>query len=85
VAKGNGEAVIANTDYSIFADYSFEVDEKYTGNVILMQKGNDQLTEVVNQLLAQSEEAGLWVTWYEEAQATAGVDVSYDDEGNKIE
>ena len=85
VAKGNGEAIIANNDDIIFAGFNFEVDEKYTGNVILMQKGNDQLTTVVNDLLAQSEAAGLWVTWYAEAESTAGIDVSYDDEGNKIE
>ena len=85
VAKGNGEAIIANNDDIIFADFNFEVDEKYTGNVILMQKGNDQLTEVVNELLAKSEAEGLWVTWYDQAQNTAGIDVSYDDEGNKIE
>ena len=85
VAKGNGEAIIANNDDIIFADFNFEVDEKYTGNVILMQKGNDQLTTAVNEILAKSEAEGLWVTWYEEAQATAGVDVSYDEEGNKIE
>jgi len=85
VAKGNGEAMIANNPDVIFAGFNFEVDEKYTGNVIMLKKGADLLTETVNGILAKAEAAGYYVTWYAEAQATAGVDVSYDDQGKVIE
>ena len=83
VAEGNGKAIIANNPQIAMAGFFFEVDEKYTDNLILMQKGNDELTALVNEILAKSEEH--WEAWYAEAQATAGIDVSYDDEGNVIE
>ena len=53
-----------------------------TGNVILLQKGADDLTAVVNQILAQSE--SYWGAWYDAAKAISGIDQSYDDAGNAI-
>ena len=82
VAQGNGEAIIASNPDIAHSGFNFVVDEKYTGNVILLQKGNDAMTEAVNAALASSEE--LWAGWYEEAKATSGIDQSYDDEGNAI-
>ena len=84
VAKGNGDAMIANNPDVIPAGFNFVVDEKYTGNVIMLQKGADALTDAVNAILAQAEAEGNYVTWYEIAKNTAGIDVSYDDEGNAI-
>ena len=82
VAEGNGEAIIANNPDIALGGFYFDVDEKYTGNVIMMTKGDDALTEKVNEILAASEQ--YWGEWYEAAQNIAGVDVSYDDEGNVI-
>ena len=82
VADGNGEAIIASNPEIAKSGYKFFVDEKYTGNVILMQKGNDTLTELVNNILAKAEQ--YYDKWYEDAKSTAGIDVSYDDEGNAI-
>ena len=62
--------------------FNFVVDEKYTGNVVLLQKGADALTEAVNAALASSKE--LWDGWYEEAKSISGIDQSYDDAGNAI-
>ena len=85
VAQGNGAAIIAgNPDTDIVeSGFAFFVDEKYTGNVILLQKGADDLTAQVNSILAEAEQ--YYDDWYAEAQSIAGVDVSYDDEGNAIE
>jgi len=85
VAQGNGAAIIAgNPDADIVeSGFAFFVDEKYTGNVILLQKGADDLTAQVNSILAEAEQ--YYDDWYAEAQSIAGVDVSYDDEGNAIE
>ena len=83
VAKGNGDAIIASNPDIAQSGFFFEVDEKYTGNVVLLQKGNDALTEAVNEALASSTE--LWDTWYEEAKAISGIEASYDDEGNAVE
>ncbi len=80
VAKGNGDAIIANNPDIAMSGFKFVVDEKYTGNVALIQKGNDALTEAVNAALASSKDQ--WNTWYEEAKAISGIEVSYDDNGN---
>ena len=82
VADGNGEAIIASNPEIAMSGYKFFVDEKYTGNVILLQKGNDAMTEAVNNILAKAEQ--YYDKWYEDAKSTAGIDVSYDDEGNAI-
>lgn len=80
VAKGNGDAIIANNPEIAMSGFQFVVDEKYTGNVVLLQKGNDALTEAVNAALAASKDQ--WDTWYAEAKAISGIEVSYDDQGN---
>ena len=82
VAQGNGDAIIASNPEIAHSGFNFVVDQKYTGNVILMQKGNDVMTMAVNSALAGS--ADLWDTWYNDAKAQAGIDMSFDDEGNAI-
>ena len=82
VADGNADAIIAANPEIAKSGFNFVVDEKYTGNVIMLQKGADELTDVVNQLLAESEQ--YWDAWYEAAKAISGIDQSYDDEGNAI-
>ena len=82
VAEGNAEAIIANNPQFEKTGFYFEVDEKYTDNLILMKKGNDALTQAVNNVLEQSKQH--WDSWYNEALNIAGVDVSYDDDGNII-
>ena len=82
VAKGNGDAIIASNPEIAHSGFNFVVDEKYTGNVILLQKGNDAMTEAVNAALEASKD--LWEGWYEEAKAMSGIDLSFDDEGNAI-
>ena len=82
VAKGNGDAIIANNPEIAHSGFNFVVDDKYTGNVILIQKGNDAMTEAVNTALAASEAE--WDAWYNEAKEMSGIDLSFDDEGNAI-
>ena len=83
VAKGNGDAIIASNPDVAQSGFFFEVDEKYTGNVVLLQKGNDAMTEAVNEALDASKDE--WDAWYEEAKAISGIEASYDDEGNAVE
>ncbi len=82
VADGNATAIIANNPNIIKSGFNFFVDEKYTGNVIMMQKGNDDLTAKVNEILAKAEQ--YYDAWYAEAKSIAGIDVSYDENGNPI-
>ena len=83
VAEGNAKVIIEqNKELFAMAGFSFVVDEKYTDNVIMLQKGNDELTDVVNQILAESKQ--YWDAWYAAAQDIAGVNVGFDDDGNKI-
>jgi polar amino acid transport system substrate-binding protein len=85
VAGGNADAMMVNNTDIIKTGFNFEVDPKYTGNVIMMTKGDDELTATVNELLAKAYEAGYYDTWYAEAQKTAGIQVVLDDEGNVID
>ena len=82
VAGGNADAIIASNPDIIKTGFNFYVDPKETGNVVLLQKGADELTNIVNQILAQSE--GYWGNWYAIAQEISGIDQSYDDDGNAI-
>ena len=82
VADGNADAIIANNSEIIKSGFAFYVDPKETGNVILLQKGADELTEVVNKILADSEQ--YWEPWYAAASEISGIDQSYDDDGNAI-
>lgn len=86
VAQGNGNAIIANNDNIGFSGFKFTIDVQAENNVILIQKGNDELTEKINACLAKAYENGYYGQWYADAQELAGIDtaadVSYDDEGN---
>jgi len=86
VAKGNGDAIIANNDALAFTGFLFDVDESAENNVILLKKGNDELTKQVNEILAKAYAAGLYGPWYDEAEKMAGIEtaeeVGYDDQGN---
>ena len=84
VAIGNANALISNNPDIGMSGFQFVVDEKETNNLILLKKGNDELTKKVNEILAKAKAAGLYETWYNEALNTAGVDVSYDANGNPI-
>ena len=84
VAEGNADALIANNPDLAKSGFYFELTDDLLDNLILMKKGNDELTATVNELLAKAEAAGYYPAWYAEAleQAGVGVEVSYDDNGN---
>ena len=82
VAGGNADAIIASNPEIVKSGFNFYVDPKETGNVILMQKGADDLTALINEILAESE--SYWGAWYAAAQEISGIDQSYDDDGNAI-
>ena len=48
----------------------------------MLQKGADDLTNVVNQILANSQQ--YWDAWYAHASSISGIDQSYDEFGNAI-
>lgn len=86
VAKGQADVFMSNDPAVALSGFQFEVDEKYTANVIVLKKGADSLTEEVNGILKKAYDANVYGGWYEEAKelamsATAN-EVSYDDEGN---
>ena len=82
VADGNADAIIASNPEIIKSGFRFTLTEKQTGNLILLQKGNDELTQLVNNILSKAQM--YYETWYMDARATAGIETSYDDEGNPI-
>lgn len=90
VATGNAEVLISNNSEDVaLSGFVFEVDPKYTANVILLNKEDNELLAQVNEILAKAYEAGYYDVWYEEALALAegenAADVAYDDEGNVVE
>ncbi|MBQ4425587.1 MAG: transporter substrate-binding domain-containing protein [Lachnospiraceae bacterium] len=76
VAEGNGNVIISNVPGLIKSGFQFEVDEAEENNLILLKKGNDELTELTNQALKKANEAGYYPKWYEEAQILAGLDTA---------
>ncbi len=82
VAEGNADAIIANHPEIAKSGFYFELTEKQKGNLILLQKGNDELTQLVNNALSKAKM--YYDTWYADARAIAGIETSYDDEGNPI-
>ena len=60
VAKGNGDAILANNDELAFTGFLFDVSEEAENNVILLKKGDDELTKKVNEILAKAYAAGLY-------------------------
>lgn len=76
VAKGNGEAYIANYPALALSDFQFTVEDE--GNVILIPKGEDELTEKINEILKTAYDAGLYGGWYDDAKtlaASLGIDI----------
>ncbi len=84
VAEGNADAIIANNPDLVKSGFYFELTDELLDNLILMKKGEDELTAAVNDLLAKAKAAGYYEEWYAEAinLAGIGVEVSYDDEGH---
>ena len=76
VAEGNANAILAANPGLAIAPFQFEVSEELTDNLILLQKGNDALTEAVDQLLIKAEEAGYYQQWYTDALKQAGIQLS---------
>ena len=75
VAEGNAVAILAAQSDLAMASFRFAVSEELTDNLILLQKGDTELTEAVNALLAQAEAAGYYPKWYAQALKQAGITV----------
>lgn len=71
VAKGQADVFMANDPNVALSGFQFEVDEKYTANVIVLKKGNDDLTKEVNEILKKAYDSGVYGTWYDEAKELA--------------
>ncbi len=89
VAAGNGDAFISkNTETLAKSGFSFEVEEKYKNNVVLLNKEDEELLEKVNAALGKAMAADVYDSWYEACQIYSEVktidELGYDDEGNKI-
>ena len=86
VATGNADAIIAANPDLALAGFNFEVSDEESNNLILLKKGNDELTQKVNEILAKAYAAGKYGEWYAAAEELAGIgeEVSYDENGNPI-
>ena len=67
VAYGNAEMIVdANPDL-VICTWEFDVKAEYSANVIMMQKGETELLDAVNTILAQAKDANLYDGWYKDA------------------
>ena len=67
VAYGNAEMIVdANPDL-VICTWEFDVKAEYSANVIMMQKGETELLDAVNAILAQAKDANLYDGWYKDA------------------
>ena len=67
VAYGNAEIIVdANPELTI-CTWEFDVKAEYSANVIMMGKGETELLDAVNALLAQAKENNLYDGWYKDA------------------
>lgn len=71
VAKGQADVFMSNDPGVALSGFQFEVDDKYTANVIVMKKGAAELTEQVNGILKKAYDAGVYGGWYDEAKEMA--------------
>lgn len=89
VAKGQADVFMANDKDVALSGFQFEVDDKYTANVIVLKKGADDLTEQVNGILKKAYDAGVYGGWYDEAKEMAmsasAQEVTMPDEGEPSE
>lgn len=69
VAKGNGEAYIANYPELALSEFQFTIEDE--GNLVLIPKGEDELTAKINEILKTAYDGGLYAGWYEDAKALA--------------
>lgn len=75
VAEGNAVAILAAQSDLAMAPFRFAVSEELTDNLILLKKGDAELTEAVNDLLAKAEAEGYYSKWYAQALQQAGISV----------
>ena len=67
VAYGNAEMIVAANPDLVICTWEFDVKAEYSANVIMMQKGETELLDAVNAILAQAKEANLYDGWYKDA------------------
>ncbi len=82
VSEGNAEAIIATHENVARSGFVFALDERHMGNVILLNKENQELTDQVNRILEKASE--YYDEWYAQAKSTAGIQVTYDSDGNVV-
>lgn len=65
VAVENGEGFVKNYDSLVFSDFYY--DFKNDGNVMAVTKGETELIEAINEIIAEVNELGLYRQWLDAA------------------
>ncbi len=69
VSGDNGESLVKTYPDLAMAAFKFAYDSD--GNVVAVKKGNDELLNAVNQIIAEVNETGLYEEWKTDAKALA--------------
>ena len=67
VAYGNAEMIVDANPELVICTWEFDVKAEYSANVIMMQKGETELLDAVNAILAQAKDSNLYDGWYKDA------------------
>lgn len=67
VAQGNAKMIMEANPNLVKCDWQFDVAEENEANVIMIQKGETELLDAVNEILAKAYDAGYYGQWYDEA------------------
>ncbi len=50
----------------VLADYAFDVEDKYLGEVVAMKKGEDELLAKINEIIAEMAASEVFYEWYDQ-------------------
>ena len=67
VAYVYAEMIIEANPDLVICTWEFDVKAEYSANVIMMQKGETELLDAVNAILAQAKDSNLYDGWYKDA------------------
>lgn len=88
VENGSADMAISSVGWTAARQERFNLSNPYipyqgTADVVVMQAGADALTQTVNTVLEQAEQAGCYARWYSQAKTDAlkGVEITFDADG----
>lgn len=91
VEDGTADMAISSVGWTAARQERFNLSDPYipyqgTADVVVMRTGADALTQTVNTVLEQAEQAGCYTRWYSQAKTDAlgGMEVTFGPDGTPL-